>query len=239
MRSRCCMPPELPRPASCTEVQHGSRAERRSVTICWTAAERRRACAGQGARPCGGAQVPGEAVQEHHGRLPDRDVARRAHGPVGVPPQRSPHRCPSASLPAAALPGQAAACASCTAVLARAPPGTLTACLQLAPAAGHQLRWSDRPAPQLPAPCVWWAPMWPGAGMCDADVDSVCGKVNTPRSRGVWSIGVVGRCLSRQLAEGKKLQPDCKRLITVAAPRDTQVGGPSSQSSLAACCTRA
>ena len=65
------------------------------------------------------------------------------------------------------------------------------------------------------------------AGTCDSDVEQVCGKVNTPRARGVWSIGVVGRCLSRQLAENKKLAPECRKLVTVAAPKDAQVNEPA------------
>ena len=59
-------------------------------------------------------------------------------------------------------------------------------------------------------------------GMCDADVNAACSKINTPRSRGVWSIGAVGRCLSKQLAEGKKLEKPCAKLVQVAAPKDAQ-----------------
>ncbi|KAK9797745.1 hypothetical protein WJX73_005342 [Symbiochloris irregularis] len=59
---------------------------------------------------------------------------------------------------------------------------------------------------------------------CDADVSSICSlsAATTPKNRGVWSIGAVGRCLSRQLAEGKPLSPDCRRLVLAAAPKDTR-----------------
>ena len=43
------------------------------------------------------------------------------------------------------------------------------------------------------------------------------------QSRGIWSIGAVGRCLSRQLAESKPLTLECRSLVLVAAPR---VGDP-------------
>ncbi len=39
------------------------------------------------------------------------------------------------------------------------------------------------------------------------------------QSRGIWSIGAVGRCLSRQLAESKPLTLECRSLVLVAAPR--------------------
>ncbi len=52
--------------------------------------------------------------------------------------------------------------------------------------------------------------------MCDADA-APCGPA--PRSRGVFSIGAIGRCLSKRAAEGLPLQPDCKQLVMVAAPK--------------------
>jgi Golgi apparatus protein 1 len=58
--------------------------------------------------------------------------------------------------------------------------------------------------------------------MCDADVEIIpqCQKaVDNPKNRGVWSIGAVGRCLSRQLAESKPLTLECRSLVIVAAPR--------------------
>lgn len=58
------------------------------------------------------------------------------------------------------------------------------------------------------------------AAWCDADVESICSQAAaTPRNRGVWSIGAVGRCLSRQLAESKPLTTDCRRLVLAAAPK--------------------
>ena len=43
--------------------------------------------------------------------------------------------------------------------------------------------------------------------------------VANPKNRGIWSIGAVGRCLSRQLAENKALTLECRSLIIVAAPK--------------------
>ena len=43
--------------------------------------------------------------------------------------------------------------------------------------------------------------------------------VANPKNRGIWSIGAVGRCLSRQLAENKALTLECRALVIVAAPK--------------------
>ena len=60
------------------------------------------------------------------------------------------------------------------------------------------------------------------AGVCDSDVDKICGKVsNGTIQRGLWTIGAVGRCLSRQLAEQKPLAEQCRGLVAVAAPQVT------------------
>lgn len=59
-------------------------------------------------------------------------------------------------------------------------------------------------------------------GACDADVASICPKAGDSKQRAVWSIGAVGRCLSRQLAERKTLTSDCKLMVAVAAPKDAQ-----------------
>ena len=56
---------------------------------------------------------------------------------------------------------------------------------------------------------------------CDEDVDSIC--VQTKRTKGVFSIGSVGRCLSKQLASRGPLSGDCRKLVTVAAPKDVRV----------------
>ena len=53
--------------------------------------------------------------------------------------------------------------------------------------------------------------------VCDSDVQRSC-AAEQHRSRGVWSIGAVGRCLSKQLALGKRLRDDCAQLIRAAAP---------------------
>uniref|UniRef100_A0A061SDF6 Golgi apparatus protein 1 n=1 Tax=Tetraselmis sp. GSL018 TaxID=582737 RepID=A0A061SDF6_9CHLO len=53
---------------------------------------------------------------------------------------------------------------------------------------------------------------------CDEDVKKYCPtKGNT---RGIFSIGAVGRCLSRRVAEEKPLTAECRRLVSVAAPKD-------------------
>ena len=50
------------------------------------------------------------------------------------------------------------------------------------------------------------------------------------KSRGIWSIGAVGRCLSRQLAESKPLTLECRSLVLVAAPRVGALSSPASSS---------
>lgn len=58
--------------------------------------------------------------------------------------------------------------------------------------------------------------------VCDADVAEIGScqtAVSNPKNRGIWSIGAVGRCLSRQLAESKPLTLDCRSLVIVAAPK--------------------
>lgn len=60
----------------------------------------------------------------------------------------------------------------------------------------------------------------PGAHLtaaCDDDVKANC-KIG--KSRGIFSIGAVGRCLSRRLAEEKSLSGECRTLVSVAAPKD-------------------
>lgn len=57
-------------------------------------------------------------------------------------------------------------------------------------------------------------------GPCDEDVDSIC--VQTKRTKGVFSIGYVGRCLSKQLASRQHLAGACRKLVTVAAPKDVR-----------------
>lgn len=58
--------------------------------------------------------------------------------------------------------------------------------------------------------------------MCDTDVMEIPScqtAVANPKNRGIWSIGAVGRCLSRQLAENKPLTLECRSLVLVAAPK--------------------
>ncbi|BDA41257.1 probable Golgi apparatus protein 1 [Coccomyxa sp. Obi] len=73
-------------------------------------------------------------------------------------------------------------------------------------------------------------------GVCDADVAEIPScqtAVANPKNRGIWSIGAVGRCLSRQLAENKALTLDCRSLVIVAAPKDAQAMFDSSMSAAA------
>lgn len=56
---------------------------------------------------------------------------------------------------------------------------------------------------------------------CDKDVTDIC-KGDTSR-RSVYTIGVVGRCLSKQLAQGKPMSAECRKLVTVAAPKDIRM----------------
>ena len=55
------------------------------------------------------------------------------------------------------------------------------------------------------------------------------------KSRGIWSIGAVGRCLSRQLAESKPLTLECRSLVLVAAPRVGALSSPTSSSTRLHC----
>ncbi len=57
-------------------------------------------------------------------------------------------------------------------------------------------------------------------GVCDADVNSLCSSVE--KSRGVFGIGAIGKCLSRNLADQRPLAKECKQLVLVAAPKDVK-----------------
>jgi hypothetical protein len=54
--------------------------------------------------------------------------------------------------------------------------------------------------------------------VCDEDVKSVCDG-NLQR-RNSYTIGLVGRCLSKQMAQNKPLSSECRKLVTIAAPKD-------------------
>lgn len=56
---------------------------------------------------------------------------------------------------------------------------------------------------------------------CDDDIERLCPDAN--RKQGVFSIGVVARCLSKQLASSLPLRDACRRLVSVAAPRDVRL----------------
>jgi hypothetical protein len=55
-------------------------------------------------------------------------------------------------------------------------------------------------------------------GVCDNDVDRICQRKDVVK-KAVFNIGLIGRCLSRQLASNKPMQPPCRALVIVAAPR--------------------
>lgn len=42
------------------------------------------------------------------------------------------------------------------------------------------------------------------------------------KSGAIFTIGVVGRCLSKALVEGKRLDSRCRDLVLVAAPKDAR-----------------
>lgn len=58
----------------------------------------------------------------------------------------------------------------------------------------------------------------------------VCPQGSRSRSGAVFTIGVVGRCLSKTMIEGKKLEPKCKDLVLVAAPKDARAYFDTSES---------
>ncbi|GAB4823102.1 hypothetical protein N2152v2_010148 [Parachlorella kessleri] len=65
----------------------------------------------------------------------------------------------------------------------------------------------------------------PGAALtepCDADVQRACPPTQAQRS--MFTIGAVGRCLAQQAAAATQpsLQPGCKQLVMVAAPKDAK-----------------
>eukprot|EP00892_Ulva_mutabilis_P008395 jgi/Ulvmu1/5928/UM026_0050.1 len=56
---------------------------------------------------------------------------------------------------------------------------------------------------------------------CDADVKNYC---PTPtRKQGAFSIGLVARCLSKQLASSLPLSAGCRQLVFIAAPKDVRM----------------
>eukprot|EP00884_Botryococcus_braunii_P009912 jgi/Botrbrau1/18922/Bobra.177_2s0076.1 len=57
-------------------------------------------------------------------------------------------------------------------------------------------------------------------GVCDVDVDKVCQKKEAAAKKAAFNIGYIGKCLSRQLALNKPMQPSCRALVIVAAPRE-------------------
>jgi len=57
-----------------------------------------------------------------------------------------------------------------------------------------------------------------GAAMtlaCDADAATCIGK-------GAGSVGIIGRCLSKKLANNEEMTDGCKALVTIAAPKDSK-----------------
>ncbi|GFH19709.1 uncharacterized protein HaLaN_16706 [Haematococcus lacustris] len=65
----------------------------------------------------------------------------------------------------------------------------------------------------------------PGAALtaaCDNDVATQCPRGARSKAGAVFTIGVVGRCLSKTLVEGKPLEPKCRDMVLVAAPKDAR-----------------
>eukprot|EP00878_Enallax_costatus_P007022 GHUV01007359.1.p1 GENE.GHUV01007359.1~~GHUV01007359.1.p1 ORF type:complete len:595 (+),score=136.49 GHUV01007359.1:1595-3379(+) len=59
--------------------------------------------------------------------------------------------------------------------------------------------------------------------VCDDDVNTFCPKGAKARSGGMFTIGAVGRCLSKALVQAKALTPKCRELVLTAAPKDSRV----------------
>jgi golgi apparatus protein 1 len=55
---------------------------------------------------------------------------------------------------------------------------------------------------------------------CDDDVAGAC--PSSDKGRSVFTIGAIGRCLTKRLASGGALSPGCRKLVSVAAPKDVR-----------------
>ncbi len=62
----------------------------------------------------------------------------------------------------------------------------------------------------------------PCANTCTLVPARSCTQKAHAKSAAAFTIGVVGRCLSKSVVEGKALQPDCKHLVMAAAPKDVR-----------------
>ncbi|KAI8477290.1 MAG: hypothetical protein J3K34DRAFT_398918 [Monoraphidium minutum] len=62
----------------------------------------------------------------------------------------------------------------------------------------------------------------PLTSVCDGDVDQFCPTNTANRPGGVFTIGAAGHCLSKALAEGGGLSPDCRELVLAAAPKESR-----------------
>ena len=54
----------------------------------------------------------------------------------------------------------------------------------------------------------------------------------------MFALGSVGRCLAKALAEGQKLSPGCRELVSVATPRDARAIVAGSSASVEAVAAR-
>lgn len=71
---------------------------------------------------------------------------------------------------------------------------------------------------------LWdYKPGAPLTAACDAEVASQCPTGAGKRAGGVFTIGAVGRCLSKALVTGAPLNSKCRALVLVAAPKDARV----------------
>lgn len=60
--------------------------------------------------------------------------------------------------------------------------------------------------------------------MCVCLYRDCCAQNVKRRNAGaVFTIGVVGRCLSKALVQAKSLTPKCRELVLIAAPKDSRV----------------
>lgn len=52
---------------------------------------------------------------------------------------------------------------------------------------------------------------------------SLCLQGPVKRAGAMFTIGVVGRCLSKALVQSQSLTPKCRELVLIAAPKDSRV----------------
>jgi len=200
--------------------------------------------AGQGARQRGGAALPGARVRGPGGGLPAGDVARGAAGAVGLPEGRRAHRrvrrgrrqrVPGAARRRAPTRAERrlgldayhhlvcrarVGCDECALVRSTQACGE-RACAGPALAQGTlcTLRLAAPPRARRRAPAALCANSGRPRPLRRACPPRAQAAQESPRARAAWSIGAIGRCLSRNLAENQPLEAECRALVIAAAPK--------------------